>query len=55
MAIDSPLGYALIALAAILLFCGLIGVLVWVYSRQSPKRHRIESGLASGVKEHDGN
>jgi len=55
MTIDSPLGYVLIALAAVLVFCGLIGVLVWVYSRQSPKRHRIEAGAGSGVKEHDGN
>ena len=39
-------GIVLMALVAVLVFCGLIGVMVWAYSSQSAKRRRNQVGGA---------
>jgi hypothetical protein len=50
-------GLVLMALIAVLVFCGLIGLMVWAYSSQSAKRrkNRVEGSTASargfGTKE----
>ena len=33
-------GFVLMALVAVLVFCGLIGLMVWAYSSQSAKRRK---------------
>lgn len=43
-------GVVLIALVAVLVFCGLIGVMVWAYSSQSAKRRRNAVGESTGVR-----
>lgn len=50
MTIDGPAGFIALALVAVVVFVGLIGGLVWLYSAQSAKRRR-----SAGVKEHHGN
>jgi flagellar basal body-associated protein FliL len=37
-------GILLMALVAVLVFCGLIGVMVWAYSSQSAKRRKNRVG-----------
>ena len=37
-------GMVLMALIAVLVFCGLIGVMVWAYSSQSAKRRKSVPG-----------
>ena len=46
-------GIVLMALVAVLMFCGLIGVMVWAYSSQSAKRRRHQTGgtKVSGTRE----
>jgi|HubBroStandDraft_1064217.scaffolds.fasta_scaffold18130_5 hypothetical protein len=44
MTTDGPAGFVLIAFAAVLVFCGLIGVMVWAYSSQSAKRRKSPVG-----------
>lgn len=53
--IDGPVGFVVMALVAVLVFVGLIGGLVWVYSAQSAKRRRSGAGVAARTREHDGN
>jgi hypothetical protein len=36
--------------AAALVFCGLIGLMVWVYSSQSAKRRKNQVGSSTGVR-----
>ena len=43
-------GFVLIALVAVLVFCALIGVMVWAYSSQSAKRRRNQVGGSTGVR-----
>ena len=43
-------GFVLIALVAVLVFCGLIGVMVWAYSSQSAKRRKNQVGGSTGVR-----
>ena len=40
----------LIALVAVLVFCALIGVMVWAYSSQSAKRRKNLVGGSTGVR-----
>jgi hypothetical protein len=40
-------GFVLMALIAALVFCGLIGVMVWAYSSQSAKRRKAVGSNAS--------
>lgn len=37
-------GFVLMALVAVLVFCGLIGLMVWAYSSQSAKRRKNRVG-----------
>lgn len=43
-------GIVLIALVAVLVFCGLIGVMVWAYSSQSAKRRKAQVGSSTEVR-----
>jgi flagellar basal body-associated protein FliL len=47
--LDGP-GLIWIVLAFVLVFCGLVVLMVWMYSSQSAKRRK-----SPGVKEQDGN
>ena len=55
MTIDGPAGYIVMALVAVVVFVGLIGGLVWVYSAQSAKRRKSGAAVTARTKEHDGN
>ena len=39
----SSAGFVLVALVAVLVFCALIGVMVWAYSSQSAKRRKSQA------------
>ena len=43
-------GIVLMALIAVLVFCALIGVMVWAYSSQSAKRRKNQVGGSTGVR-----
>jgi flagellar basal body-associated protein FliL len=42
--------FVLMALIAVLVFCGLIGVMVWAYSSQSAKRRKSQVGGSTEVR-----
>ena len=41
--IDGPASFVLMVFVPVLVFCALIGVMVWVYSSQSAKRRKNRS------------
>ena len=43
-------GIVLMALVGVLVFCGLIGVMVWAYSSQSAKRRKNQVGGPKGSR-----
>jgi hypothetical protein len=47
---DGPAGYVWMALLAVLVFCALIGVMVWAYSSQSAKRRNSKAGRSAEVR-----
>lgn len=55
MTMDGPAGFVAMALVAVVVFVGLIGGLVWMYSAQSAKRRRSGAGVPARTKEQDGN
>jgi flagellar basal body-associated protein FliL len=42
--------FVLMALIAVLVFCALIGVMVWAYSSQSAKRRKNQVGGSTEVR-----
>lgn len=43
-------GIILLAVVAVLVFCGLIAVMVWAYSSQSAKRRKSLVGRSTGIR-----
>jgi len=46
----SSSGVVLLAVVAVLVFCGLIAVMVWAYSSQSAKRRKNLAGGSTAVR-----